>query len=172
MNTEEIKKEAFQIFDGEDFSLVEKENHCIVKHDNDEFLVFDNYSNAQKYIDSSFKKYFDSNRHQLIHVYNQLFDDNGWRKMVDWNKAFEDFKSKYDDIVGRNFKEENRNTMLLKIEKEFPSYIESVCDNEGILSSFLYPFFNIGEYIEEVSDGLEYRVYDYGNHFYVPKVVL
>jgi hypothetical protein len=144
----------------------------IFQYQGSKIYVFANYDNAQYFIDTTLKAFLKEHPQNVIPMLKEYIRNVNIEDFFNEKLLFKHIRSKYDEMVGSQFSNYNKQAVLEEIEKAPYDFIKSVVKNDAQLSAFMFPVFDIDEVVDAIADGLEFRVYEHGSFYYVPEVKL
>lgn len=143
-----------------------------IEYNDSKIFVFNEYKKAEKFRDSTLKKFFNDHKNMLLKMFSDYSKRENVFEMVDQEKMFKFFEDNYDKIIGNSFSHSNKVLVLSEIRKNPLDFVLSLGNDDEEISEFLFPFVNLNEVVDEIAEGMEFRVYEHGNYFFVPEVKL
>ena len=174
---ENVVREASQVLKGCELITTQSNTNghgirYVFQYQGSKIYVFENYDNAQYFIDTTLKSFLREHPQNVIPMLKEYLRNVNIEDFFDEKLLFKHIRSKYDEMVGGQFSDYNKQAVLEEIEKAPYDFIKSVVKNDAQLSTFIFPVFDMNEVIDAIADGLEFRVYEHGSFYYVPEVKL
>lgn len=144
----------------------------VVQYEGSKIFIFETYEIAQKFIDTTLKKFLKEHPQNVIPMFRKYLKPEYIKDFFSEEKLFSYIKSKYDEMVGNQFSKFNKEQVLEEIKKSPFAFLKAITENEAQLSAFIFPVLDLDDVVEALADGMEFRVYEHGSFYYVPEVKL